>query len=49
MLALGCLIARKKLVDLETVCGVIADFAPSDKKGLIRINKQALEKGAALK
>jgi len=49
MLALGCLIAKKKLVDLKTVFRVIADFAPSDKKDLIEINKKALGKGAALK
>lgn len=49
MLALGCLIAKKKLVNLKTVFRVIADFAPSDKKDLIEINKKALEKGAALK
>jgi 2-oxoglutarate ferredoxin oxidoreductase subunit gamma len=49
MLALGCFIAKKKLVNLKTVFGIIADFAPSDKKDLIEINKQALKKGAALK
>jgi len=48
-LALGCLIAKKKIVNLKTVFEVITNFAPSDKKGLIEVNKKALEKGAALK
>lgn len=48
MLALGCFIAKKKIVNLKTVFAVISSIAPVDKRGLIAINKKALEKGARL-
>jgi len=49
MLALGCLIAKKHTVELKNVFEVITNFAPSDRKYLIEVNKRALEKGAGLK
>ena len=49
MVALGCFIAEKKVVDLKSVSGVISDIAPEGKKHLIEINKKALEKGTRLK
>jgi 2-oxoglutarate ferredoxin oxidoreductase subunit gamma len=48
MVALGSLLAKKEVVKLKTVESVISDIAPADKKGLIQINKQALEKGFGL-
>ncbi|MFH0739094.1 MAG: 2-oxoacid:acceptor oxidoreductase family protein [Candidatus Omnitrophota bacterium] len=49
MLALGCFLRVKHLVQLDTVSSVIKDFAPAGKEELIRINEQALRKGAGLK
>jgi 2-oxoglutarate ferredoxin oxidoreductase subunit gamma len=49
MIALGCLIAHKKTVDLKTVLKVISEIAPENKKNLIGINQGALKKGAGLK
>ena len=49
MVALGCFIARKNIVDLKTLFEVICTFAPSDKKSLIEINKKALLEGMKLK
>ena len=49
MLALGCFLGHKSLVGLDTVSAVIKKFAPAGKEDLIRINEQALRKGAGLK
>lgn len=49
MAALGCLIAKKNVVDLKSILKVIQAIAPADKKGLIEINQKALEEGAKLK
>ncbi len=49
MVALGYFIAKKKIVALKTIAKIISDIAPQDKKGLIEINKRALEEGAKLK
>jgi len=49
MLALGCFIGKKKIINLKTVFEVIENFAPSDKKYLIEVNKKALQKGAGLR
>lgn len=49
MVALGCFIAHEKIVSLASVFKAISDIAPKDKKGLIEINKRALEEGARLK
>ena len=49
MVALGCFIAHKKIISLNTALEVIADIAPLDKKELIAINQKALQEGAKLK
>ena len=49
MAALGCFVARKKIVRLDTVSRAISDIAPESKKDLIGINKKALLEGANLK
>src|SRR3989338_8002586 len=49
MVALGCFLAKKKVVDLKSVSEAIFRIAPADKSALIGINKKALEEGARLK
>ena len=49
MVALGCFIARKQAVSINSVSDLIEDIAPEGKRGLIEINKQALAEGARLK
>ena len=49
MVALGCFIARKKTVELESVFKGISSIAPSDKKYLVEVNKKALQEGMKLK
>ena len=49
MVALGCYINKRKVVDMNKMFRVIEEIAPSDKKGLIKINKQAILSGAELK
>jgi 2-oxoglutarate ferredoxin oxidoreductase subunit gamma len=49
MVALGCLISQKKIVEAKSVFKVIEELAPADKKGLIEINKQALREGIQLR
>jgi 2-oxoglutarate ferredoxin oxidoreductase subunit gamma len=48
IVALGCFIAKTKLIDLETVRQVIDDFAPKDKRELAAVNKKALKAGKEL-
>lgn len=48
VIALGCYLARKKIVQIKTVLGVIKDLAPKDKKELVEINKKALFTGINL-
>jgi len=48
MVALGAYILAKAIVRAESVLSVIHEIAPSEKKGLIEINKRALEKGMGL-
>jgi 2-oxoglutarate ferredoxin oxidoreductase subunit gamma len=48
VIALGCLIAKSKIVNLKSVLAAISAMAPKDKKGLIEINHQALMEGAKL-
>jgi len=48
MIALGALIAKKKMVRLQTVIEAIEAIAPAEKKGLIDINKKALRTGIEL-
>jgi len=45
MVALGAFTARKNTVTLKNIFAVVSEIAPSEKKGLIEINKRALEKG----
>jgi len=45
MVALGCFLAKTKIVDAKTVLRSIEEMAPVDKKGLVEINKQALLEG----
>ncbi len=49
MIALGCFINQKKIVDAKSVAGVIQAIAPEDKKNLIEINQKALLEGMKLK
>jgi 2-oxoglutarate ferredoxin oxidoreductase subunit gamma len=49
MVALGCFIARKNTVSINSVYSVMEDIAPEEKKGLIEINKKALGEGGRLK
>lgn len=48
MVALGCLIAEKKIVALKSILKVIQEIAPANKKNLIKINKRALLRGIKL-
>ena len=49
MIALGCFINRKNIMDLESVLRVIQAIAPEDKRDLIEINQKAVLEGAKLK
>lgn len=48
MIALGALIAQKRMVKAETVTKVIEAIAPPDKQALVAINKKALQTGMEL-
>ncbi|HTZ11785.1 MAG TPA: 2-oxoacid:acceptor oxidoreductase family protein [Candidatus Margulisiibacteriota bacterium] len=45
MVALGSYLAKKKVLSLKSIHRAICEFAPSDKKDLIAINKEALSCG----
>jgi 2-oxoglutarate ferredoxin oxidoreductase subunit gamma len=49
VIALGCYIAHKELLGLNTIARVMEDTAPEAKKDLIAVNKRALEEGAKLR
>jgi 2-oxoglutarate ferredoxin oxidoreductase subunit gamma len=49
MVALGCYLANKKTINKSSVLKTIIDMAPSDKKGLVAVNRAALERGIKLK
>ena len=49
MLALGCYIAKRKILNVKSMVKAIEEIAPRDKSHLIAINKQALEEGIKLK
>lgn len=49
MAALGCFLAKRKIIKLKSISEVISDIAPEDKKALVEINKKALEEGSRLK
>lgn len=48
MVALGCFVAKTKIVDKKSIVQVIERMAPADKKGLIQINQEALSAGSGL-
>ncbi len=48
MVALGSLIAKKKLVHTASIFKTIDEITPAAKKGLVEINKKALEQGVKL-
>ena len=48
MVALGCLIAQKKITQSKTIEKVISEIAPPDKLDLIAINQRALKEGLKL-
>lgn len=48
MIALGAYLTIKKTVDFKNVLATIKEIAPLDKKSLVAINKQALNKGMEL-
>lgn len=45
MVALGCYLAKDKIVKIKTVFEVFQDFAPEDKRELVKINKLAVSGG----
>lgn len=47
--ALGCFLAKRKILDIRNVFKAIKEMAPEDKKDLIEINKKALKEGMKLK
>jgi len=49
MVALGCFVAQKNIVEAKSILEVISEIAPSDKKNLIEINQKALKEGMKLK
>lgn len=49
MVALGCYLANRKIIELKNVFKVIEEIAPPDRKDLIEINKKALREGMKLK
>ncbi|MFH1269529.1 MAG: 2-oxoacid:acceptor oxidoreductase family protein [Candidatus Omnitrophota bacterium] len=49
MVALGCFIGHKKIVEAKSVLAAIQAIAPQDKRGLIEINQKALSEGMKLK
>lgn len=48
MVALGSLVAKKKLVDIRSILETIKKIAPAGKEKLIEINQKALEEGVRL-
>ncbi len=49
MVAVGCYIKQKKIVDFKSVLETIKAIAPQDKQALIEINQRALLEGMKLK
>ena len=49
MVALGCYLAQKKIINPKTILKVIEEIAPSKKKGLMEINQRAFAEGLKLK
>jgi len=48
MVAVGCYLAKKKIMDINNVFKVIEEIAPEEKKSLIEINKRAICEGIKL-
>ena len=48
MVALGCLISKKRNLDVKTVLSVFEEMAPAGRKELIEINTKALKEGMKL-
>ncbi len=48
MVALGCYLGKKKTVGIDTVIRVIREIAPPAKKGLVKINQEAVRSGERL-
>lgn len=48
MVALGCFLAKKKVLDINAVLDTIEDIAPPNKKSLVEINKKAVIAGSNL-
>lgn len=48
MVALGCFLTKKRILDKEIVLNTIEEIAPAEKKELVAVNKQAILKGADL-
>lgn len=49
MVALGCFVSQKNIVEAKSVLRVIQEIAPADKKDLIEINQDALREGMNFK
>ena len=49
MVALGCYLAKRNVINMKNVFQTIEKMAPAEKKGLIAINKLALEEGMKLR
>ncbi len=48
MVALGCYLSQKRIIDTDNVLKSIEEIAPVDKKGLIQVNKDAIYAGVKL-
>lgn len=48
MVALGCYLSYKRIIDVDNVFKAIEEIAPVDRKDLIRVNKDAVSAGAGL-
>ena len=48
MVALGCYLAKKKVLEINGVLDTIEDIAPQNKKNLVEINKKAVIAGSSL-
>ena len=48
VIALGAYIKKRKILNKQAVFSAIEEIAPAEKRNLIQINKQAIEKGMKL-
>lgn len=49
MVALGAYLKEKKILKRKTILEVFSEIAPEEKRHLLKINQQALEKGLSIK